>query len=119
MHKKIKILAQKSFVSGRLDSNLVKLVASKLKKKELKFYLKTLKNVEQKNTVKVYSPLKTEKTTTYERQFRGIFPNKRIEFIYSPHLIAGLRIIDNDIVYEMSLKDSLENLIMHIENTYE
>jgi F0F1-type ATP synthase delta subunit len=50
---------------------------------------------------------------------KKFFNNKELLFIEDKSLIAGIRIIDYDIVYELNLKDSLENMIRHVQKSYD
>ena len=33
--------------------------------------------------------------------------------------MAGLRIVDNDMIYELNLKDSMENMVDYLQKTYD
>jgi F0F1-type ATP synthase delta subunit len=48
------------------------------------------------------------------KEFKRIFPDKRLEFSEDKSLIAGLKLIDNDIIYDFNLKNTFENLVSYI-----
>ena len=86
--------------------------------KQLKAYIKFLKKLENERLVWVFTPMdKIEDKIT--GKIKSMFPNKKIEYVKDPSLIAGLRVIDNDMVYEFNLKDSLDNLITHLKRSYD
>jgi F0F1-type ATP synthase delta subunit len=55
------------------------------------------------------------KKKTLSEQFAG----KDIVFNVEPELLLGLRITDNDIVYDMNLKRTLDALEDYIEQQYD
>ena len=43
-----------------------------------------------------------------------LFPEKSIQFKEDKSLIGGIKIIDNDLIYEANIKNTLENLVTFI-----
>ena len=116
--KQIKKLALQSFKDGNIDIKKIKRIVPLLRKRELKTYIKFIKNLENERLVWVFTPMdKVESKIT--GKIKSMFPNKKIEYVTDPSLIAGLRVIDNDMVYEFNLKDSLDNLITHLKRSYD
>jgi len=117
--KQIKKLAIQSFnKSYNLDTKQIKKVAPFLRRRELKTYIKFIKKIENEKKINVFIPMdKVDKKIT--NKIMNIFPNKTIQYFVDPDLIAGIRIVDNDMVYEFNLEDSLENLIAHIRESYD
>lgn len=116
--RNIKKLAEQSFTYGNLDVKKIKKVISLLGKKQLKAYIKFLKKVENERLIWVFTPMdKIEDKIT--GKIKTIFPNKKIKYVKDPDLIVGLRVIDNDIVYEFNLKDSLDNLMTYLKQSYD
>lgn len=108
MNKKlIKKLAQASYKNNTLDKKSVERITPLLLRKDLKQYIKMLKNREQKKTVVVTV---TSKKRLYKSEFAKLYPNKRIVHEIDPSLIAGIKILDNDVLFEMNLKNSLERI---------
>lgn len=117
--RKIKKLAEASYTDNHIDKKAINKISLILKGKELKFYVKALKNFNKRNTVEFYVPSKKMVTDDMIKSISNFFKNKIVNLIEEPSLIAGARIIDNDMIYELNLKDSLENLIDHIQKSYD
>jgi F0F1-type ATP synthase delta subunit len=113
--KQIKNLAIASYSGELLDAKKVNRVAKLLNRNELKRYIKFLKALEQSKTVKVImSDLKTKNLIT--KELKNKFPNKKMEFLEDKSLIAGLKIIDNDNIYDFNLANTLGNLVSYINS---
>ena len=111
--KQIKNLAIASYAGELLDIKRVTRITKLLNRSELKRYIKFLKNLEQTKTVKVVmAKLNGEKEL--ETELKAKFPNKRIEFLEDISLIAGMKIIDNDNIYDFNLANTFENLVSYI-----
>jgi hypothetical protein len=103
----IKKLAEESYTKNTLDSGKILQVSKKLKREELKFYIKSLKNIESKRTVTVTLPSE-EGASEIKAHLSKIYPNKRLVFGIDPTLLTGIRVVDFDNEYELSLKNFLE-----------
>jgi len=114
----IKKLAEKSFTNENLDIKKIKKITPLLGRKQLKVYIKFLKKLENIRTVWVFTPINNIEKEIIDK-LKSMFPRKRIEYITDSSLIAGLRIIDNDMVYELNLKDSLDGLITYLKRSYD
>lgn len=116
-NKQIAILAKKSFTKNNIDYKKVKSIARLLKRSELKKYVKILKSIEKKNTVYFSLPVgnrdKISKDTL--EYLKRLFPQKNIEYVFDPSLMAGIKILDNDLVYDFSIKNTFKDLISHIK----
>ncbi len=110
---KIKKLAQLSYTKGELDGKKVKKIANFLSRQDLKEYIKILRELENAKKVTVIVP-RLYKDKEFEKQLSGVFDGKKIIFKEEPSLITGLRVENNDLIYELSLKNTLENLNSHI-----
>ncbi len=116
--REIKKLAEQSFISENLDIKKIKSIISLLNKKQSKAYIKFLKKLENERIVWVFTAMdKVE--DKIGGKLKSMFPNKKIEYVKDPNLIVGLRVVDNDMVYEFNLKDSLDNLITHLKRSYD
>lgn len=111
--KQIKQLAIQSYTKNNLDSKKIKLIASRLSRSDLRTYVKFLKTYENQKKVTVFMPMSVVKNG---KEFSKIFPNKKIIFETDPSLLVGLKVVDNDNVYELSLKNILEDLKSHINS---
>ncbi|MCL4418554.1 F0F1 ATP synthase subunit delta [Patescibacteria group bacterium] len=116
-YKQIVILAKRSFTKNNIDYKKVKSITRLLKRSELKKYIKILKSIEKKNTVYFSLPVESKDKISKDtlEYLKKIFPQKNIEYVFDPSLMAGIRILDNDLVYDFSIKNSLKNLVSHIK----
>lgn len=111
----IKKLASASYTRGRLDSEKINKIAKSLKRGDLKVYIKNLKSIDSKHTVTITVP--DALGLNEKRDFlSNIYPDKRLVFNIDPSLLTGIRIIDSDNEYELSLKSFLENSIKGSQN---
>ncbi len=112
MHKQfIKKLAQASYKDIELDQKAVDRIVAHLSKLELKVYIKELKYIEKSNTIMFEVP---RDNTALENQLRDVFPGKKVQVTVNPALLLGMRVQDNDDVYEMSLKNTLNSMTDYI-----
>lgn len=111
----IKKLADESFNKNNLDEKKVARIAKALKREDLKVYIKDLKNIEAKNTVKVTIPA-SRGISEMKAYFSKIYPNKKIVVQVDDSLLTGIKVVDYDNVYELSLKGLLESAIKEYTN---
>lgn len=114
MKNKIKNLVDESYVHGQLDSETVEMIADHFNRNSLKQYIKLLKQEEGKKQVIVTSP-----TVLLEKDRNMIqkqFADKKIVYILDPEMISGIKIVDKDVEYEISLKHTFNDIIDHINN---
>ena len=104
----IKKLASASFVKNNLDSRNVSRVTKILKREDLKVYIIDLKNIEARRTVLVTLPSRSG-VSEIKSHFSKIYPGKRIVFNVDESLLSGIKVVDYDNVYELSIKGLLEN----------
>ena len=111
----IDYLVSQSYIKNNLDIKKVDAIQQMLNKSDLKKYIDALKKKENADNIIVLSP-----TDVVDKQmFAKKFPNRKIVYKKDPSLIAGVKIIDNDIIYEMSLKSSLEGIVNNIDKRYD
>ncbi|MBI3985101.1 MAG: F0F1 ATP synthase subunit delta [Candidatus Levybacteria bacterium] len=110
--KLLRKLVLASYTKGNLDEDKVAKIVKYLKKSELREYIKALKLFEMQNTVLV--SVTTDKTKDLKKHFEKIFFPKKVYVEYDKSLLAGIKIADFDNIYELNLKNKLENLIKHI-----
>lgn len=97
---------------GILIQNKVVAIADHLKRKDLKSYIKALKTNEAKTTVVIETS--SQKKNLVDTAVRKLFPNKKIRYIHSPDLLLGIKVTDNDMVYEANLSHSFNALLNNI-----
>lgn len=110
----LKQLVLISYKSGELDNTVVSQIADKLNREDLKQYIRALKMAEKLRNVYIESPFELSKKLT--ASIKNTFPDKKIVSVKNPSLLVGTKIVYNDDVFEMSLKNSLEAIVENIEN---
>ena len=108
--KVIKKLAEVSFKNDEIDQYKVKKIANVLKREDLKLYIKNLKNINDKRTVLVTIP-REEGFIEMREYFTKLYPDKKVVLDIDPTLLTGVKVVDCDNVYELSLKGFLEGAI--------
>lgn len=108
--KNIKKLAESSYSKNTLDSDKITKIAKKLKRSDLKVYIKDLKNMEAQKTVTVTVP-NEDGIREIKEHFSKLYPDKKLVFNLDPALLSGVKVVDYDNVYELSIKSFLENSI--------
>ncbi len=108
--KQIKQVALRSFVRNNLDPKKVKLFSSKMTRKQLRDYIKYLKFYDARNKIIIVVPHLDMIKKTDLKVFTKFYANKKIIYQEDPSLLLGIRVINNDLVYDLNLKDSFENI---------
>jgi len=111
--KLIKKLVLASYSNNRLDSKKVSRIAKLLNRKELKTYIKAIKNYENARTITLLAP-HVSINGGFISEIKKIFPGKKILLKQDGSLIAGIRIIDNDTIYDFNIRNTLKNLVSYI-----
>jgi len=112
----LKQLVIESYSDGTLDAQKVNKIADLLTKKELQLYITALKNWEKANKLIIEVPSDGGLDL---QALRDAFPDKKIVINTDPSLLLGMRIQNNDDIYEMSLKNSLDKITEHITEQYD
>lgn len=105
-------LVVKSYKQDQLDPAIIDLIANKLSRRELKQYIRLLKQQENKKQVIVTVP--TSLTSEERDMIQKLFAGKKILYAVDPSMISGIRIVDNDVEYEVSLDQIFQNLLAHM-----
>lgn len=113
--KKIDKLIIASYKDNSLDQKKVNKIVSLISKSDLKKYINGLKLKELKKSLIISSPINNQDFKKFEK----LFPHKRIVFKKDPALILGVRVVDNDVVYEFTLKNYLDKILSYIEQNYD
>lgn len=113
--KKIVQLALASYNGKYLNEKKVNKISSYLGRSDLKKYINALQNLDNNKKLIISSPTGNFNAKSFEK----LFPDKRIIFRKDPSLLLGIQIIDNDIEYEFSLKNSLDKIASYIERNYD
>jgi F0F1-type ATP synthase delta subunit len=115
----IKALAEGSYTKGELDPKKVRQIAKLLKPSQLRKYIKQLKRIEEKRVVRLIVPNKAMISPAMINKVKGTFEKKRLVIDEDPELILGVKIIDNDLIYELNLKNNIENISRYIMEQYD
>lgn len=113
--KQIKKLTTASYINNNLDSTRVNRIAKRLTRQELKLYIKLLKNYEKSKTVTLLVS-SISGSNDIVKQIKKIYADKNISVKEDKSLIAGIRIIDNDTIYDANIKNSLNEIVSFIKN---
>ncbi len=113
--KQIKKIASASYTKNNLDQNKVKKVTALFTRRELKLYIQALKNLENNKTITLITP-KISGNGNLVKELQKSFPDKKVLLREDNSLIAGVRIINKDDVYDFNIKNTLENLVSYIGN---
>lgn len=110
--KTIKKLAIASFNKTDLSEAKVRRISSVLERRELKDYIKALRKIESKKTVTLIVPdEEIESVEAIAQKLRIAYPNKKVMIKVDPSLIAGIKVVNDDLIYEVSIKQILDDLI--------
>src|SRR5579872_1162467 len=107
-----KIIAQlvlASYSKEKLDEKKVEKIAKLLSHADLKKYIRGLKLSEMKKTISLVLPDKS----LYNKSLLGQ-SKKQVKVIEDKSLLLGAKVIDNDMVYDLSLKNSLDEFIQSL-----
>lgn len=110
----LKYLISQSYKDRQLDEKMVQSISDSLTRKDLKEYIKALKNEEKKRSITVILPHKANQEE--KKIFQNNFPDKEIIFLEDPSLIVGVKIIDKDNIYDLNLKSNLEDIKNYLSN---
>ena len=108
-------LIEASYKNNYLDQKIVNKIVSLISKQDLKKYIGGLKLVEKKKSLIISSPIDNQDLKKFEK----LFPHKKIILKKDPSLMLGVSVVDNDTVYEFTLKNSLDKIMSYIEQNYD
>jgi F0F1-type ATP synthase delta subunit len=114
MNKQIQLLAANSYTGNALDEKVVDAIAQRLSRKELKEYLRALKQIEQKKEVLVRTPKVL--TNDEKKTITNLYPEKRIIYTIDPTMIGGIEVTIDDIMYEINLEKTFDQMVNYITN---
>lgn len=113
----IRQLVIASYTKNRLDEKKVEKIAHLLSKNDLKAYIRGLKLEEQKHKIYLALPTKTVYNKA-RKEFEETFEGKEIIFTEDPSLLLGLKVLDDDMLYEVSLAEKINQLTKSVEENY-
>lgn len=105
--RQITALVSASYINNKLDSKRVEKIATLLSRADLKLYVRGLKLAEKAMTISLVLP-DAKLYNSNKKIWEDKFKNKKIVVQEDPSLLMGVKIVDNDMVYDMSLKNNFE-----------
>jgi F0F1-type ATP synthase delta subunit len=109
----IKKLAKITIRNGELDEKVARKVLSLLSRKELIFYLETLKRLAYENSVRVIS---AQKLSEKEREvIRSKFNTKSVYFERDETLGPGIKIVIDDSIIDLTIKGYINNALEQLK----
>ncbi len=114
---RVKLLVKESYTDGTLDEKKVLEITESLKRSELKAFIKEVKKIGRKRTVVVATPYIPNETE--QRSLADLFPGKNLEFLADASLLTGLKIVNDDLITDISLKEKLQKISEYLEETYD
>lgn len=111
--KQINQLVIASYAKDELDNKSIDKIVSFLSRADLKQYIRAVKLSEKARTVSLVLP--NAKLYNNNKKFwQDIFKNKKIIVEEDASLLLGIKVISNDMVYDMTLKNTLDSLAKEI-----
>lgn len=117
--KQIEQLVLQSYTGDNLDNRKVERLIGQVSRRDLKMYIRTLRNWERKRSVEILIPDEGYKKNIKLDMIKKMFPKKRVKYSVDSSLITGVKVISEDMVYDFNLKDTLENIVEHIRKQYD
>lgn len=112
--KQIKLLALGSFVKNNLDDKKVRRLSGKMKRSELRNYIKYLKYYESKNSVSIIIPNLSKINKNDLKAIAKLYPDKKIKYVEDESIMLGVKIVDNDLIHDYNLKNTFETITQQI-----
>lgn len=109
------MLAKLSFTDNSLNQQKADIIVAKLKRKDARAYIRALRLHESYMSVNVLLPYPADQTLGKKLQIH--FPDKKIVYTIDKSVLAGMRIIENDILYDYSLEAKVDRLIKNMYET--
>lgn len=113
--KQVAKLAEISYSENKLDETRVNRIIKHLSKNELREYLKALKRLEKKHYVII--EFAYELSEQDKNKFEKLYPDKKIIFAKNSELLLGIRITEDDKVYNLNMKRALEQVSSYISRS--
>ena len=98
-----------------LDKKKVDGIASLISRPDLKKYINGLKSSESEKDLIISTPIDDK----YLNKYIKLYPNRKVILRKDPSLLLGVKVIDNDVIYDFTLKKSLEKVLNYIEQNYD
>jgi len=117
--KQIDQLVFQSYTRDDLDLKKIQRYIVGLSRRDIKRFIRAVRNFEKKQSVEVIMPSENYRQSVNEKVIKALFSKRNIRYAIDPTIIAGARIINDDIVYDFNLKNTLEAILENIEKQYD
>jgi hypothetical protein len=114
--KLLKQLISYSYNNNLLNPKNVNRIAGLLDRSDLKLYIRAIKIQERKLSVFIDTPANNMDN---KDKFNDIFPNKNISYRIDPTLMLGARITADDMILDINLNNTLDNIVKFVEEDYD
>lgn len=114
-NKLITKLALGSYTNDTLDEKKVLRVATQLSRLDLKRYIRVLKAIERKKNLFIQVPDKKR----FQKTLEDVFRDRNIIIEEDSDLLMGVRITDDDMVYDMSLESRINKILEDLDENYD
>lgn len=108
--EEIELLALKSYTKGKLDLKKVNKFTITMKRKEIRMYIDFLKRIEAQDTVIIEVSDMESFSKELFGKIRKLYPEKKIIARENKELMAGIRITNNDLIYDFNFENVLYEL---------
>lgn len=105
-----------SYKKNIINSKHVGLITRYLNRSDLLRYIKGLKTYEKKVCIFIDAPTNN---TDINDELRNFFPDKKIVLGTDNSLMLGARILADDMLFELNLKNTLERIRLSIKENYD
>ena len=112
MGGKLENVVKASYINGYLNKETVEFIASKLTRNDLKLYIKLLIQEENKNQVFVTASTELDKAN--QEKIQRLFPGKKIVYSVDPSMITGIKVVENDVEFEINLNRRFHDIIQFL-----
>lgn len=109
--RQVKLLAKSSFLKNKLDSKRVLRISARMKRRELREYVRAIKAIEAENRITIFVPSLSQFKKSDIAELTKLYKGKEIIYKEDPTLMVGIKILNNDLVSDFNLKNSLENIV--------
>jgi F0F1-type ATP synthase delta subunit len=110
--KDLKQLIDISFEKAELKADVVTRIGNALTRSELKDYILLLKLEIGRRTVTVTNALDLK--NEQKKELESLFSEKKVMYEIDKTLLLGTRVVNGDIVYNMNLKQQLNELETYV-----
>lgn len=114
--KLLKQLINYSYNNNLLNPKNVNRIAGLLNRSDLKQYIRAIKIQERKLNIFIDTPINN---VDNKDKFNDIFPDKNITYRNDPTLMLGARVTADDMILDINLNNTLDNIIKFVEEDYD